>query len=384
MNNKKILVVGLYDFNTDNAAMLRVLSVVKALKHAGVNVSIHLSLGLNSNRQGVVPTDVVVVDERVGGFKSILKKIGFGYSLIYLDKVSEYDAIYCYGSELSWVICSKYLSVKYRKRLVFDVTEVYDTTDMWVSFAAFRSRIGGWIGLALVPFFAKHVFVVSSRLNDLYRRTLTNSSILLPFFNELKKARSEDPESGCFTIAYAGSPGGKDELGMIVRALNRVKSKQQVRLLIVGVARHQMSLKELTDVGESQCVTENGSEVLFFGRVPVERAREVVALSDATIVIRRPSLRINFGFPSKIAEAFRLGVPVIASNFSDVTSHVKHMHNGFIVSEISERAIAEVINSATELDKEEYARIKNQASATGENSFSEVGAIRILSRCFND
>jgi glycosyltransferase involved in cell wall biosynthesis len=76
-----------------------------------------------------------------------------------------------------------------------------------------------------------------------------------------------------------------------------------------------------------------------------------------TVLIRKPSLRTNAGFSTKMVESFAAGVPMIANITGDIGSYLKNGVNGIVVEDDTVKACAEAIQKALNaLDKNDDMR----------------------------
>jgi glycosyltransferase involved in cell wall biosynthesis len=135
---------------------------------------------------------------------------------------------------------------------------------------------------------------------------------------------------GKFKLAYAGVPGvGKDELATVVEAIKLLPQDMQskVEFHIYGPDE-----KTLLSYLKSQGVEEIPDFVVSHGR---QKQDEIPArLNDChyTVLIRKPTLRTNAGFSTKMVESFAAGVPVIANITGDIATYLKDGENGIIVA----------------------------------------------------
>lgn len=115
---------------------------------------------------------------------------------------------------------------------------------------------------------------------------------------------------------YAGSPDSvKERLDLIIEAFHAVINKKPAKLYIVGITEQEF--REIYQWDGSI-----DKHVIFYGRVPHQKAVELVKHSDWAIVIRERNLSVMAGFPTKVAEAISCGVPVLANDFSDLFEYL--------------------------------------------------------------
>ncbi|WP_326524814.1 glycosyltransferase [Sphingomonas sp.] len=378
----KVLIAGHVYYDVDNAAMFRVREVSGALQRLGHDVTIVDGLSSDGPRR-YSATDVKL--ERVRSSSTIRHRLGrkFGVGFGFLDANAareRVDIIYCYGSELSWVLSCWRVARRHRARLVLDVTELYGFEEMATSFSTIRTRVGTWIGIFLcVPMLADAVVVPSRRFQRLIARLGKPAHLLPPFFDDLAAGRRSAADANVLVLAYAGSPSNKEWLSLIFRALAIVELPQSKRIDVQLVGLDRSAVEVVAhESGAAHLLEREGVRILARGRVDVAEARAIVGAADFSLVIRHPSIRVNYGFPSKVAEAFRLGTPVIGNAYSDLAFCLEDGRNGLFLRDETDAGLAALFARALAMDVVERQRMREAAAATGRRTFSvEAGASKL-------
>ena len=124
----------------------------------------------------------------------------------------------------------------------------------------------------------------------------------------------QTPERGNgFTFCYAGAPSDKDRLDLLLSAFSRLP-EGAAQLRIVGITKEAYA-------AALPAGTSLPSRVRFLGRKShAEAVREILG-SDCFVFLREPNRRNTAGFPTKFAEAYTCGVPVITTAVSDVPDY---------------------------------------------------------------
>jgi len=117
-------------------------------------------------------------------------------------------------------------------------------------------------------------------------------------------------------ILYVGSLARHKGIHVLIEAVKQIK-KDNIRLVIVGSGRYKDKLKDLAGTDK---------RIEFYGSIPNEKIRDCYNKSDVLVV---PSVWYEV-FGIVILEAFRAGIPVIASRIGGITEVVKHNYNGFL------------------------------------------------------
>lgn len=157
------------------------------------------------------------------------------------------------------------------------------------------------------------LIVVSERMRRRYEK---KEPLLLPPLVDTQDAiwRQAPLPKERFTFCYAGDPSNKDRLDLLLTAFSRLPAGAAA-LRVVGVSREEYA------GGEAGAETPVPEHVRFTGRLShAETVREMQS-ADCFIFLREPSRRNSAGFPTKFAEAYTCGVPVITTAVSDVARY---------------------------------------------------------------
>lgn len=148
-----------------------------------------------------------------------------------------------------------------------------------------------------------------------------------------------------FTFCFAGIlDGNKESLDAIVEAYGRLESAK-VRLNIIGVTEDAFC--EFYDNG-AEMIKECKNEINFMGRFSHEETIKHAANCDCYIFIRQSDVRNNAGFPTKFAESFTCGVPIITTDISDVAGYMD-TDRGWVLEHVSTEEVEAAMRRALEL-----------------------------------
>lgn len=224
----------------------------------------------------------------------------------------------------------------------------------------------------LIPFNADHADVaiqISTLLTEHFKNKGVKS-IMIPNIVDLTdekwNCKKANLEESVLKLAYAGVPGvGKDELGTVISAIATLPEEKRgkVELHIYGSTDAQLR-EYLSMVG----IAELPDGVYCHGRKAQHEIPGLLNECHYTILIRKPTLRANAGFPTKMVESFAAGVPFIANATGDIGTYLKNGENGVLVRDESVEACREAILEAFRLlPKNELMR--KAAFATAEDHF---------------
>ena len=146
---------------------------------------------------------------------------------------------------------------------------------------------------------------------------------------------TEKPEE-IFEFCFAGVPdANKDSLDKVVQAFSRLDA-DGVRLRIVGVSREEFE-KLYPDCRVSP---EAGKKISFTGRVSHGEAVGYILGCDCYVFLRDADRRNNAGFPTKFAEAYSCGVPIITTGVSDIKKYITNSKRGCVIDSLSADRVA--------------------------------------------
>lgn len=161
-------------------------------------------------------------------------------------------------------------------------------------------------------------------------------TVALPFVIDVTAAKwqgsARPPKSSPRRFIYAGSPGlgmNKDYIHTVVEAFVRVKqSGYNFEFVIVGITAQQF-LQALPAFADKIRYLAKG--INFVGRLSHEETLKQIRQSDFFVFLRPKNRVSQFGFPTKVAEAFSCGVPTITNNTSDIGQYLQTGKNGFLL-----------------------------------------------------
>ena len=174
-----------------------------------------------------------------------------------------------------------------------------------------------------LPRVCSDIVVISRRMEKAYRGA---NVLRLPPLVDTEDAiwhqeRIEHP--GLFEFLFAGSPSNKEALDVVVSAFSSIEG-ENLRLSVLGVTAEEFAAAFPGAQGA------NDSRVKFFGQLPHEEAVRRVLSCDCYVFIRESTSRNEAGFPTKFAEAYTCGVPIVTTAVSDVRDYMTSKEKGVV------------------------------------------------------
>lgn len=169
--------------------------------------------------------------------------------------------------------------------------------------------------------------------------TVLTNGANLPLFESRKPAPELAAElnlSGKFVAAYCGTIGMAHALETILDAAEALRSRNDIRFLIVGGGAEQGKLRQIRD---ARALTN----VVMLDRQPRERMPEIWGLASACIVHLRDTPLFRTVIPSKMFEAMAVGLPIILGIRGEAESIVSDAQCGLVVEPENAASIANVV-----------------------------------------
>lgn len=361
----RIVYCGSFRLPLFDAAASRVINIARTLRLAGHDV-FFISWGGRARKEDLCDDGLyrydgfqyVVTDEL--DFKgSIYNKIkaklrqGEKTKKLLNAYLGNYDVIITYNCSLvRWLLpfCRKH-----KIGLISDITEWYDYSEL-----KFFERPGYFFDMHFVQKKIKNKIVISTYLNNYYKKS---HNVIIPAtcdaaeekWNKHQEVSKSNNESGV-TLIYAGNPARKDAVHLVIRAVERlVKEKESIHFMILGITRESY-IEKYRDLLTNENLSSN---IDFKGRVSQDVVPSYYADADFMVLLREQTRKSNAGFPTKFAESFVSGTPVIANLTSDLVQYLRDGETGFIVSSTKEDEIYDILkNKALKLRSEEMDAMK--------------------------
>lgn len=251
--------------------------------------------------------------------------------------------------------------------LLLDVVEWYDPSHLpggsMGPFAAANE-----ISMRILAPKADGILAISRYLEDYFAGRRCRTLRVPPLFPAKERPTQFRHSDERLHLCYVGSPGRKDDITSLLEGV-QLAHDQGVPLVmhIVGPSREQC----LDDyrVGHLS-ILHGGDVVRFHGWLHNDRARAVTASCDFLVLLRPIARFSKAGFPSKAAEGFRAGTPLMANLSSNLDEYLDELRNGLIVERPTPSSLCDALVRAARLGESDLQAMKEAAGETGRLSFS--------------
>jgi glycosyltransferase involved in cell wall biosynthesis len=122
-----------------------------------------------------------------------------------------------------------------------------------------------------------------------------------------------------YTVGYSGTPGEKDGVVFLFKALSVLKEETEINLLVIGDTPFGRSMipwleKMCEDLGVRERVS-------FTGLVEYENVKYHLSKCRIAAITRPDNIQTRAGFPTKLGEYMALKKPVLATDFGEVKAY---------------------------------------------------------------
>ncbi len=253
-----------------------------------------------------------------------------------IEKYGNIRKIILYNVPMFTLLKAKKIFSKRNIEVCYDCTEWTKDTDGSILKRAFKM-----FDEILISNFAHKVadgmIVISKAMEKKYKKS-KNLLVLPPLvdINDNIWHQIPEPHDGVFEFCFAGIPDGKKEnLDKVVEAFCSI-NKKNTFLRIIGITEN-----DFNSIYPECTIPKNvRNKIAFMGRLSHSETIRYVLGCDCYIFIRRSDKRNNAGFPTKFAEAFTCGVPIITTDVSDVGEYIKRSQKGSLLKSMTTESIS--------------------------------------------
>lgn len=350
-----IVYIGGFEMPDRNAAAHRVLNNAKAWRDIGKNV-VFVGTDKNLEYKGSIFDTKQVFQGFTCYAVSYPKGTGAWVKYItdktpYVEIIEEYadvEAIIYYN--FPSVAMSKLMAYCHRKGIknIADVTEWFSARDRALPFRVIKD-LDTWYRMTILHKKMDGLIVISRYLEEYYKQVdnVVRVPTLVDIYEEKWRKDAHKSAADEINVVYAGNPGKKDRLDVLIDGLRLVK--RSVNLKVVGISKDQY----LSLYPQYEGILSNLNNVDFIGRVSHLDALQLIKDADYSVFFRDADRVSRAGFPTKFAEAITCGTPVITNKTSDLEDYITDGKNGCFVDMKSD-SIADTLrhlSKKTEVDK---------------------------------
>lgn len=313
---RKVLIIGGMRLTSINACAHRMTSIAKLFKYNADKVYL-LGIREDKDEGNAFGFDYFTYEYP----RSFLSWIKFTFSskqyIEVIKNIKELDCVVINGScpSIPTEKIAKYCK-KHNIKFIFDIGEWYEKPKS-LAIKNFVKKVD--VSIKMKKTCRRHEnYIVASTFLEKF---IGNKNVfLLPTIvdEKLDVHVSNEKTSNTIKLIFIGILEGKikENLDDIINAINHFNHSH---------ADIKFSLDIVGGAGE-------GNEFIkYHGQKPYEYCISQLLKSDFSVIPRDKNRKNESGFPTKLSESFLYGIPVIATDTSDLSLYIENDKNGYLV-----------------------------------------------------
>lgn len=384
MSSLKIVITGAFRFPDQDAAAARVLALGKALRASGHQVvfcgweaesrSDDADASGNFRYQGFeYHSQAEFRTARLNPVRRLWSYLTAGRNTIRWLREQPpggVDAIIAYHGRSLFLLRLMWFCRNRGIRLLFDCTEWYGSPQL-VGGSLGVDSLDNAIRMRVIYPIIGHGIVISNYLQDYYVRRGA-AILILPPMVDMSESKWATPSPAIgrpvsVSLVYAGSPGKKDLLDLILVGMAQaLDAGIGVTLDILGPSREEV-LKLLGD--QASLLERLNDSIQFLGRVPQSQVPGTLSKADFSVLLRRDDRHSQAGFPTKVVESLAVGLPVICNYTSDLAKYLTDGDEGIRVERADSDSFAKALIRAAKLSLDQRASMRLKARRLAREAF---------------
>lgn len=298
-----------------------------------------------------------------------ISQLGIGVAHRYLkelDKVmveNKYDAIFVNSITYALPqICEK--AKKYAIPVFVEKCEWYDKSSF--IFGKFNPYYREYI--REIDSVQPDGYVVISPFFERYYEERGFKTFLIPTILDVENIKFISHKMSNITcVAFSGSLGnGKEKIGPLAEALDKMgEDRKNFVFEFYGPSEQQIK----DNIGNDALYQRIHGSFHINGRIPQKDVYEKIAKADFTFFFREKRRSSDAGFPTKLAESFAVGTPVITNETGSINKYLFNHKNGLLIQELSVNNIIDALHYIRSIDDDEYQEMRAAARTVAEQSF---------------
>lgn len=262
----------------------------------------------------------------------------------------KYDCIYAY--QLS-PVTSCLPAIKYKNK--YKIPMLLYCLDVWPE-SLRGTALENPLGLKLLGILSKYIYSSASKIavtSPLFAKYLSNLCDIpesdieyipqhsINIYEQVDKADLSD-DRVYVNFMFAGNIGEAQNLESVIQAIGKLKSKEKLRLHVIGSGSHSQNCIDIANrLGLSDVV-------LFYGRHPKSEMPSFYAKADVCIVSLKDEGIVGNTIPGKVQEYMSAGKAILAYMNGDIKGLIEDAKCGICVPAEDENGLIKAMESIIE------------------------------------
>ena len=322
MSNGTVLYVGGFCLPDKNAAANRVTANGKILEAIGYKT---VYLGLASQGESFEGLRAVEGDERmlesaapVGSADWIRQVCSTEHIRMTAERCGDVAAVILYNRPCAAIAACRRALKPMGIKVICDFTEWTDHTE-GTALKRLVKKADEKLVRFTPPLLADGIIAVSGMMERRYSGK--KPCVLIPPLMDCDSepwAGNRGEPFGKFTFCFAGVPDGqKDSLDAVVTAFSSI-GEDNASLVIVGLDKPTFAA-----LYPQSAEAAEDPDIHFEGRLPHSDTVRLLKRCDCAFFLKVSDTRNNAGFPTRFAEAYTSGLPIVTTAVSDVEKYAR-------------------------------------------------------------
>lgn len=370
MKKMKVLIVTYYRYPNGDAGAVRQHNLAKLYERIGCDVTV-VGMGNSSLKEIKTYEGIKYTSFRHSNKSNISKLKNVLFYTKYLREMlyseNKFDVIHLANTNINILLWLKHYKRKNNILLIHDSVEWYSAKQFKMKFLSpsyvFKNIANNFI-------IDKNIKVISiSNYLQKHFEKKGIETIRIPVVFDAKEMRINRSNNSKMVITYAGSPGKKDYIDVMLEGISKLDQLylNQIEFRIFGIDEN--TIKRLCDLNSVDFSTIKNA-LKIYGRVDRKIVIENLESSDFGVMLRDSNARYaKAGFPTKIVESLTCGTPVITNISSDLGEYLVDTVNCIIVENCDSISFAKAIQKALSLNNATLSKMKMKAYKTALKNF---------------
>lgn len=204
------------------------------------------------------------------------------------------------------------------------------------------------------------VIAISTYLHSYFSSKGISSAYIPNYMVQSEYEDYEKQPSDKLFISYAGAPGKKDSLNMMLEGLSMLEDNERERIVFMIMGATGEQVKE--SLGNDAIFSKIECSIVTCGRVPRLVVLDNLKKSDFTVLLRSETARnTKAGFPTKVIESISTGTPVIMNYTSDLKMYFHDGVDCIQVKEYSAESFSKALRRALALTADKRVAMSQRA-----------------------
>ena len=214
-----------------------------------------------------------------------------------------------------------------------------------------------------------NVISISSYLHTFYTDKGIKSVNIPVIFNQDEVPYIEKKATEELVLLYAGSPGRKDFLDVMLQGLSLLSDEllSRIHFNIIGVSEEQI----INNLCDEASYVRLKPVLSVYGRKPMSFVREIMRETDFNVLLRDGSYRnAQAGFSTKVVEGVTYSTPFIMNFTSDLEFYFNDGVDCLRVDDFTAPAFCDSVKKALSMTATEKAEMSKKTKLTAIRCFN--------------